>query len=130
LAYNSSTDYGKKLSTKQIQSVMRQLLSAIAHLHSLLICHKDIKPENVLVRERSADDVEIRLIDFNISQKAQDSSFNMISKTGTELFMAPEMISKGNFNEKIDVWGAGCILCYMLIGKLPMNGSKKQMGDD
>ena len=109
---------------------MRQLLSAIAHLHEQLICHKDIKPENVLIRPSDSDDIEIKLIDFNISQKVQDASFNMFSKTGTELFMAPEMLSEGHFNEKIDEWGVGCILLFLLIGKIPRNGSQQQMDDD
>jgi NIMA (never in mitosis gene a)-related kinase len=43
---------------------------------------------------------------------------------GTKLFMAPELIKEKSFNEKIDIWAAGCVLCFMLIGKLPQNGSK------
>lgn len=38
--------------------------------------------------------------------------------------MAPEMLQNQKFNEKIDVWGAGCILCFLLLDRLPNNGSK------
>ena len=37
--------------------------------------------------------------------------------------MAPEMIKNQKFDEKIDIWGAGVILCFMLTGKIPDNGS-------
>jgi serine/threonine protein kinase len=47
----------------------------------------------------------------------------MFTVMGTKLFMAPELIKEKSFNEKIDIWAAGCVLCFMLIGKLPQNGS-------
>ena len=108
-----------------IKSVMRQLLSAIVHLHTQLICHKDIKPENIIVdyQHDKQDQVKIKLIDFNISQNCEDSEFFMFTVMGTKLFMAPELIKEKSFNEKIDIWAAGCVLCFMLIGKLPQNGS-------
>ena len=37
--------------------------------------------------------------------------------------MAPELISQKSFNEKVDIWAAGCVLCFMMTGKIPQNGS-------
>jgi len=48
----------------------------------------------------------------------------MFTYAGTEKFMAPEMLQNQKFNEKIDVWGAGCILSFLLMKKMPDNGSK------
>jgi serine/threonine protein kinase len=64
------------------------------------------------------------LIDFNISQIVKDDTFTMFTYAGTEKFMAPEMLQNQKFNEKIDVWGAGCILSFLLMKKMPDNGSK------
>ena len=47
---------------------------------------------------------------------------SMMTNTGTQAFMAPEMVLKKDFNEKVDEWGAGCILCFLLTGKMPTNG--------
>ena len=43
----------KILSKDMIKSIITQLLSAIAHLHKHLICHKDIKPENIIVNPQT-----------------------------------------------------------------------------
>ena len=67
--------------------------------------------------------VSIKLIDYNISQKVKDTSFQMFSAQGTLQFMAPEMVRNQKFNEKIDVWGAGCIACFLMTGRIPENGS-------
>ena len=45
----------------------------------------------------------------------------MFQKTGTAYLMAPEMREGRNYTEKIDVWGAGAIFCFMLLKKLPSN---------
>jgi serine/threonine protein kinase len=66
----------------------------------------------------------VKIIDFNISQSASEGKFRMISKMGTELFMAPEVFSDGTYDEKVDLWGAGCILTFLLTGRIPFNGSK------
>ena len=62
--------------------IMKQLLSAIAHLHANLICHKDIKPENVIVKIDHGK-IILKLIDYNISQKVKDDTFQMFSAQGT-----------------------------------------------
>ena len=58
--------------------IMKQLLSAIAHLHANLICHKDIKPENLMIKIDHGK-IILKLIDYNISQKVKDDTFQMFS---------------------------------------------------
>lgn len=102
---------------------MKQLLSSIAHLHKQFICHRDIKVENLMIAESDDGTIQLKLIDFNISMQC-DKDFLMLSSAGTEIFKAPEMVAGKNFNEKVDLWGAGCVLCYLLTGKMPMNGAQ------
>ena len=43
--------------------------------------------------------------------------------TGTSIYMAPELIEgRKSYDNRIDIWGAGCILCLMLTNKIPFNG--------
>lgn len=46
----------------------------------------------------------------------------MIAKHGTPMFIAPEMERNQQYNQKIDIWGAGCLLSYLLHRKIPHNG--------
>ena len=55
------------LGEQKSKIILKQLLTTIENLHELGIAHRDIKPENILINE----DLEIKLIDFNIS-KAKD----------------------------------------------------------
>jgi calcium/calmodulin-dependent protein kinase I len=59
---------------------------------------------------------KIKITDFNISKLCQNKSFQMLTHTGTEAFSAPEMLSNSAYNEKIDMWSAGCVLYTMLAG--------------
>jgi serine/threonine protein kinase len=73
------------------RKIISGLLSGVAHLHSARICHKDIKPENIMVDIQGEELVSLKLVDFNISQKVQNDRFTMIAKNGTKMFIAPEM---------------------------------------
>lgn len=51
----------------------------------------------------------------------------MLTHTGTEAFVAPEMYKNAMYNEKVDCWSAGCVLYTMLAGYQPFyedNSSK------
>jgi len=63
-------------------------LSAIHHLHVNQICHKDIKPENIIVTLDDERVPVVKLIDFNISQNFEKD--HILSQAGTKAFMAPE----------------------------------------
>lgn len=87
-------------------------------MHEQNICHRDIKPENIIF---NPDTNTIKLIDFGISSNFKEKGYS--EKTGTEMFMAPEMQQNKSYNEKIDIWGVGLIMCLLCIGKIPRNGS-------
>ena len=53
-----------EIRTDDVKVVMKQLLEAINHLHQNKVCHKDIKPENVMI---DPETLKIKLIDFNVS---------------------------------------------------------------
>ena len=56
----------KKLNERDALKIIKQILEAIAYLHSINIVHRDIKPDNIMLSER--DSIEnIKLIDFGLS---------------------------------------------------------------
>lgn len=124
-------DAGQPLSTliKQHKSglpeafshdLFRQLVSAVATLHGLGICHRDIKPDNVMVKPDASFTCgyQLTLIDFNVAKEF--SSSNLIEgATGVKAWSAPETRSELRYDEKCDSFSLGCILAYMLTGAKP-----------
>lgn len=102
-------------------NIMKQILSAVSYCHSKGIVHRDLKTENILIKDASdINNVQIKIIDFGISCRIQPQE-KLTSTFGTPYYMAPEVF-KQNYTEKIDVWSCGVILYIILCGFPPFNG--------
>jgi serine/threonine protein kinase len=73
--------------------IMKKLLRAVHHCHSVGVVHRDIKPENIMYGK----DNEIKLIDFGLSKRVADKSSNLTTIAGTPFYMAPEVLD-GEYN--------------------------------
>jgi len=101
--------------------VMQHTLSALAYCHSKAIIHKDLKPENIMLstpKGTPLQDVHVVVVDFGLSEMFAHSTDRSGVVAGTPAFMAPE-VWRGNFSKSCDVWSAGCVLFFLLSGKLP-----------
>jgi serine/threonine-protein kinase len=95
--------------------ILRQVADALNYIHSQGIIHKDLKPENVLINERS----EIRLIDFSLGQNKMDRLLQFSRRVeGTPLYMAPEQIQGLKCDARTDIYAFG-VLTYELLTKRP-----------
>ncbi|MCO5166148.1 MAG: protein kinase [Planctomycetes bacterium] len=99
--------------------VTREVLEGLALLHAEGLCHRDVKPSNVLL----GADGEARLGDFGLS-RARDGT---VSTGGTPAFAAPEQWVTGDdaaarSGVAIDVYGAGATLYFLLTGRSPLPG--------
>ena len=113
----------KKISEAKAAIIMKQLLSALAYLHSQKIVHRDIKPENILIEE-NGDEIAIKLIDFDTATKFNEEG-QIKGIQGTIYYMAPEIFS-GSYSEKCDVWSAGVILYSMITNNFPFGGKSEE----
>jgi len=121
------------LEEKDVCEIMEKLFSAINYVHKKKIVHRDLKLENVLFSDKTADS-EIKIIDFGLSAivKAKFHSFfshetdhqhqdipnDLNSKVGTPLYVAPEVL-KGNYSYECDIWSLGVIMFMLLSGDPP-----------
>jgi serine/threonine protein kinase len=74
----------------EASKIMRNLLSAVEHVHSKNFVHRDLKPENILIDDYN-DLSSIKLADFGLSASFRiNQSYSLDERMGTLLYMAPE----------------------------------------
>ena len=105
---------GAKLTEKEARQVTMQLCQALHVLHSMGAVHRDVKPENVILRGSDAV-----LIDFDAARIYKDESESDTQVLGTTGFAAPEQYGIFQSDGRADIFSLGVLLNIMLTGKHP-----------
>ncbi|KAJ2147059.1 glycogen synthase kinase 3 [Coemansia sp. RSA 564] len=97
-----------------VKLFMYQLFRSLNYIHSLGICHRDIKPQNLLVN--SATGV-LKLCDFGSAKTLLTGEPN-VSYICSRYYRAPELIfGATEYTGKIDIWSAGCVMAELMLGQ-------------
>ncbi|XP_038842117.1 serine/threonine-protein kinase/endoribonuclease IRE1-like [Salvelinus namaycush] len=103
--------------------VLKQMMRGLAHLHSLKIVHRDVKPNNILFSiPDHHGQVIVKITDFGMAKMLDigRQSYSMSSGAmGTMGWNAPEVLkkdSKNNPTSAVDIFSAGCVFYYVLTG--------------
>ncbi|KRZ03673.1 Aurora kinase A [Trichinella zimbabwensis] len=108
----------KHFTEQRTAKYMSQLISAVQYLHSKSIVHRDIKAENVLVDENDV----VKLADFGLSAYLSElSEAGAKHLCGTLNYLAPEVLRRNGYDEKVDLWAVGVLIYKLLVGKLPFD---------
>lgn len=96
-----------------------EVCRALAHAHSFGVLHRDVKPENVMIR----NDGVIKLTDFGIAQMLDHHRLTVTGQLlGSPAYMAPEHVEGGKLDFRTDVFAAGVVLYQLSCGELPFRG--------
>jgi serine/threonine protein kinase len=104
--------------------VFRQVVGAVAALHSSGAVHRDLKPGNVLVRDDPDQGALACLIDLGIAKSPYLDGITLQGATlGTPGFLSPEQIrDAGGVDHRTDLFALGCLLHLILAGRAPFRG--------
>jgi serine/threonine-protein kinase len=92
---------------------------ALSHAHAAGIIHRDVKPENVMIRK----DGVIKLMDFGIAQVVDLQRMTVTGQLlGSPAYMAPELIEGKALDFRTDVFAVGIMLYQLATGALPFAG--------
>uniref|UniRef100_A0A3P8UXB0 Maternal embryonic leucine zipper kinase n=1 Tax=Cynoglossus semilaevis TaxID=244447 RepID=A0A3P8UXB0_CYNSE len=108
-----------RLSEEETRVFFRQIVSAMAYIHSQGYAHRDLKPENLLIDE----DQNLKLIDFGLCAKPKGGlGSELMTCCGSPAYAAPELIQgKAYIGSEADVWSMGVLLFALLCGYLPFD---------
>ncbi|KAK3096879.1 hypothetical protein FSP39_004355 [Pinctada imbricata] len=120
LEYAESGEFIKYLSIKKFlpeyecRKYIRQIVSAVDHMHKNNIVHRDLKLENFLLDKN----LDIKIIDFGLSNVFYGDT-SLSTQCGSPAYAAPEIFSNQKYGAGVDIWSLGVCMYAMLIGSLP-----------
>jgi serine/threonine protein kinase len=103
----------RSLDREEALRLLGQLCEGLGHAHSKKLFHRDIKPQNLLLRE--SDDC-LKITDFGIARAAEETTrLTRPGKViGTDRYMAPEQLADGRITPATDVYACGVVADELL----------------
>lgn len=104
-------------------TILQQVASGLDAVHRADIVHRDVKPSNIVIEDRTGRPV---VIDFGLAVGRADKLSGLTRHAGTPTYMSPEQIDGKDITSLSDVYSFACTAFELLTGTLPFNGSNVQ----
>jgi serine/threonine protein kinase len=117
-----------KLSLKELLAIVAQVAEALGAAHQSGIIHRDVKPDNVMVRP----DGYAKVLDFGLVKLAEvefsprtSAQTQLGTAMGTLAYMSPEQASGEQVDHRTDIWSLGVVIYELATGQKPFTGDSR-----
>ncbi len=124
MEYVSGSSLGSEMEARgpipwqEALAVWLEVVAAVSAFHQMHVIHRDISPNNVLIRYDSDGKTRIKLIDFGLARlRHERDDSEGVDVIGTPLYMAPEQAQAQGSSTQSDVYSLGAVLYEMISGK-------------
>jgi serine/threonine protein kinase len=111
-------------------TIFIQIAEAISHAHKRGVIHRDLKPGNIMVSEKSDGALTVKILDFGLAKRVESEEGDVESRltspgqiVGTPLYMSPEQARATTITPMSDVYSLGALMFACLTGSAPLVGS-------
>jgi serine/threonine-protein kinase len=109
-------EHRHKLPVRDVVGTGRQAALGLEHAHAAGLVHRDVKPQNLLIR----DDGAVKIADFGIARAAEASRLTELGTVlGTAAYLAPEQARGEEVTPAADIYSLGAVLYEGLTGRTP-----------
>ncbi len=109
---------GLNLTDDTIVDFLIQILDGLSYIHSKMLVHRDIKPDNILV---NTEYTRLKIADFGISKDLEGSE--SYGPAGTMHYMSPENVNGEKIDHRSDIYSLGIVLYELKTGLVPHKGA-------
>ncbi|XP_029592551.1 death-associated protein kinase 2 isoform X3 [Salmo trutta] len=115
----------ESLSEEEAIEFLKQILKGVGFMHTKNIAHFDLKPENIMLADKTMPHPHIKIIDFGLAHRLKQGE-EYRSLSGTPQYIAPEVINYEPLSEAADMWSIGVITYILLSGLSPFQGDNDE----
>ena len=114
---------------QQIKEILLQLNNVFRIMNENNIVHRDIKLHNILVKYLNEEKTKFKVLlsDYGVSNQLNSMTQRYKTHAGTQIIMAPEILSGKKYNNKCDLWSLGINIYFLYTKKTPYNGTSENM---
>ncbi|RFU24744.1 hypothetical protein B7463_g11592, partial [Scytalidium lignicola] len=114
------------LTERDVQIITLQVLEGVRIMHEERFAHRDLKPQNIFVVQKSPN-WWVKIGDFGISKRVANNETALRTNTGTPNYTAPEIFhyvsleddESEAYTNAVDIWSLGCMVYEMLALQVP-----------